>query len=128
MNRSQIPQVAVAKKAAATKASGKKTGGTPAAIVDRNHKCRTKAALAGEASAKPERQGHPENLSCRLLSKAEVLAIVGVSFPTIWSWMRAGKFPRARISGSGRNSKSVWRSDEVEQWLAQLPVRKLKGD
>jgi predicted DNA-binding transcriptional regulator AlpA len=35
----------------------------------------------------------------RLLCKVEVLAIAGVSFPTIWAWMRDGKFPRARIVG-----------------------------
>jgi predicted DNA-binding transcriptional regulator AlpA len=64
----------------------------------------------------------------RLLNKSEVLRITGVSFPTVWSWMRAGKFPRARVSGGGSKSKSVWRSDEVEQWLADLPMRRLKGD
>jgi predicted DNA-binding transcriptional regulator AlpA len=69
-----------------------------------------------------------QNPSCRLLSKAQVCAIAGVTFPTIWAWMRAGKFPRARKAGVGNNGKSVWRSDEVEQWLADLPVRRLKGD
>ena len=64
----------------------------------------------------------------RLLDKAEVCAIAGVTFPTIWAWMRKGKFPRARIAASGDNSKSVWLSTEVEQWLAALPVRPLKGD
>jgi hypothetical protein len=38
------------------------------------------------------------------------------------------EFPRARIVGQGPSSKSVWRSDEIEAWLAELPVRKLKGD
>jgi predicted DNA-binding transcriptional regulator AlpA len=59
-----------------------------------------------------------------LLDKAEVCAITNVTFPTIWSWMRAGTFPRSRVVGG----KSMWRSDEVEQWLASLPVRALKGD
>jgi predicted DNA-binding transcriptional regulator AlpA len=30
----------------------------------------------------------------RLLSKAEVIDRTGKSFVTIWTWMRAGKFPR----------------------------------
>jgi predicted DNA-binding transcriptional regulator AlpA len=60
----------------------------------------------------------------RLLSKSEVLAITGVSYPTIWAWMRAGKFPRSRIVGG----KSMWLSTEIEEWLAALPVRPLKGD
>ncbi len=60
----------------------------------------------------------------RLLAKAEILDITGVSFPTIWAWMRAGKFPRSRIVGG----KSMWFSTEVDAWLAALPVRPLKGD
>jgi predicted DNA-binding transcriptional regulator AlpA len=60
----------------------------------------------------------------RLLDKAEVLAIVNVSFPTVWAWMRAGTFPRSRIVGG----KSMWLSTDIEQWLATLPVRPLKGD
>jgi predicted DNA-binding transcriptional regulator AlpA len=59
-----------------------------------------------------------------LLSKAEVCSIIGVSFPTIWTWMRAGSFPRSRVVGG----KSMWRSDEIDQWLDGLQVRQLKGD
>jgi predicted DNA-binding transcriptional regulator AlpA len=62
--------------------------------------------------------------SGRLLDKAEVCRIANVTYPTLWSWMRGGKFPRARIVGG----KSMWVSTEVEVWLASLPVRKLKGD
>ncbi len=64
----------------------------------------------------------------RLLDKAEILALTGMSFPTIWSWMRAGRFPRSRVIGRGANSKSVWRSDEVGRWLDALLLRELKGD
>jgi predicted DNA-binding transcriptional regulator AlpA len=63
-------------------------------------------------------------LGARLLSKREVLAIVGVSYPTLWSMMRAGTFPRSRVVGG----KSMWLSSEIEAWLAALPVRQLKGD
>jgi predicted DNA-binding transcriptional regulator AlpA len=66
----------------------------------------------------------PNPPALRLLCKREVLAIVGATYPTIWEWMRAGKFPRGRIVGG----KSKWRSDEIEQWLADLPLRPLKGD
>jgi predicted DNA-binding transcriptional regulator AlpA len=62
--------------------------------------------------------------SIRLLDKTEVLAITNVTFPTVWLWMREGRFPRSRIVGG----KSMWLSNEVEAWLAALPVRKLKGD
>jgi predicted DNA-binding transcriptional regulator AlpA len=60
----------------------------------------------------------------RLLDKHEVCAIAGVSFPTIWTWMRGDNFPRSRVVGG----KSVWLSSEIDAWLAQLPVRRLKGD
>jgi predicted DNA-binding transcriptional regulator AlpA len=60
----------------------------------------------------------------RLLGKSEVIAITGVSFPTLWTWMRAGTFPRSRAVGG----QSKWRSDEIDEWLANLPVRALKGD
>lgn len=60
----------------------------------------------------------------RLLDKAEVCRVANVTFPTIWSWMRAGKFPRARIVGG----KSMWLTSEIDAWLAALPIRPLKGD
>jgi predicted DNA-binding transcriptional regulator AlpA len=63
-----------------------------------------------------------ESLTPRLLSKHEVVALTGATFPTIWAWMRAGKFPRSRIVGG----KSMWLSTEVEGWMARLPLRPLK--
>ena len=67
----------------------------------------------------------PPSLVLRLLAKPEVLLIAGgISYPTLWSWMRAGTFPRSRIVGG----KSMWRSDEVQAWLDALPLRPLKGD
>jgi predicted DNA-binding transcriptional regulator AlpA len=60
----------------------------------------------------------------RMLDKPDVLEIVPVSFPTIWTWMIAGKFPRSYAIGS----KSFWRSDEIEAWLSALKHRRLKGD
>ena len=35
----------------------------------------------------------------RLLSRAEVLEIVGVTYPTLWAWVRDGHFPAARVLG-----------------------------
>ncbi len=60
----------------------------------------------------------------RLLDKAAVMAIANASFPTLWQWMREGKFPRARTVGG----RSMWLSTEIDAWLAGLPVRPLKGD
>ena len=60
----------------------------------------------------------------RLVFKAELLERLGISFPTLWKWMREGTFPRARQCGG----KSCWLSNEVDEWIAALPVRRLKGD
>ncbi len=35
----------------------------------------------------------------KLISKPEVIDKVGVSYPTLWDWMRKGKFPRSRQLG-----------------------------
>jgi predicted DNA-binding transcriptional regulator AlpA len=60
----------------------------------------------------------------RLLDPHEVCEIVGASYPTLWTWMRAGKFPRGRIFGG----KTKWISTEIADFMANLPMRRLKGD
>jgi predicted DNA-binding transcriptional regulator AlpA len=60
----------------------------------------------------------------RLLSRPEVMRIVGVTYPTLWAWMRAGTFPRSVVIGG----KSAWIASEIEDWLANLPRSRLKGD
>jgi predicted DNA-binding transcriptional regulator AlpA len=60
----------------------------------------------------------------RFLSKAEVLESTGRTYPTIWAWGRADKFPRARQLGN----RPMWIESEVDQWIQALPIRKLKGD
>jgi predicted DNA-binding transcriptional regulator AlpA len=60
----------------------------------------------------------------RLLSRAEVLELVGVSAPTLWLWQRQGRFPRSK----SLNGKVVWRSDVIERFVAALPTTRLKGD
>jgi predicted DNA-binding transcriptional regulator AlpA len=82
-----------------------------------------RAAFAKKAAA---RKASAENVAqpVRLLNKREILAITGLTFPTIWKMMRAGTFPRSRVVGQ----KSLWLSTDLEQWLAGLPIRRLKGD
>ena len=60
----------------------------------------------------------------RIVSKPEVLDRVGVTYPTLWAWMREGKFPRSRALGG----KSCWLESEIEEWITSRPVRRLKGD
>jgi predicted DNA-binding transcriptional regulator AlpA len=70
------------------------------------------------------RYGEGKTGQVRLMSKLEVCDVVGVSFPTLWQWMRDGKFPRSRELGG----KTCWLASEVEQWIIDRPVRRLKGD
>ncbi len=60
----------------------------------------------------------------RFISKAEVLDRVAASYPSVWQWMRDGKFPRSRELGG----KSVWLESEIEAWINARPRRRLKGD
>jgi prophage regulatory protein len=60
----------------------------------------------------------------RFISKKELLARVGASYPSIWQWMREGKFPRSRELGG----RAAWLECEIEAWIVNRPVRRLKGD
>jgi predicted DNA-binding transcriptional regulator AlpA len=60
----------------------------------------------------------------RLMGKPEVLRITGVTFPTLWRWMKEGKFPRSRALGG----KSVWIENEIADWIANRPVILFKGE
>jgi predicted DNA-binding transcriptional regulator AlpA len=59
----------------------------------------------------------------RLLSRREVCERIGVSYPTLWSWMRLGKFPRSRVMNGG---KICWLESDIEAWIRGLPVQTLK--
>jgi predicted DNA-binding transcriptional regulator AlpA len=60
----------------------------------------------------------------RLMSRREVMERVTISYPKIWQMMRDGKFPRGRELGG----KIVWLETEIDGWIAQLPVKPLKGE
>ena len=79
-----------------------------------------RVARATSADILPAREPAPD----RLVFKGELLERTGLSFPTIWSMMRKGEFPRSRVVGG----KSAWLAREVDSWFAALPRRRLKGD
>jgi predicted DNA-binding transcriptional regulator AlpA len=88
-----------------------------------------KAWLQQDALASPlENQIPPEPLKPpalrQLLDRVEVCEMIGTSYPTLWAWMVAGKFPRNRIVGG----KSKWLAAEIYEWIRTLPVRRIKGD
>ncbi len=50
----------------------------------------------------------------RIIRKPELLAMLGVSDPSLWRWERAGNFPkRLRLGGSACG----WLKSEVDNWL-----------
>jgi predicted DNA-binding transcriptional regulator AlpA len=60
----------------------------------------------------------------QLLSRHQVCAMTRLSYPLIWARMRQGTFPRSRSVGGC----AYWLRHEVENWIMELPVRRLKGD
>jgi predicted DNA-binding transcriptional regulator AlpA len=92
-----------------------------------------KAAFLHAANAASRRATYPtslqeENLKAqvaadayeeRLLTKVQVLARVGVTFPPLWKMMRKGQFPQARFL----LHKTVWLEREADHWIRNLPLR-----
>ena len=68
--------------------------------------------------------GTESKITEKLIYRSEVLEITGFSYPTLWEWMRKGTFPRSIEVGGG----VAWWQSEFEEWLANLPRRRLKGD
>jgi predicted DNA-binding transcriptional regulator AlpA len=60
----------------------------------------------------------------KLIGKSTVLERVPVTYPTIWSLMKKGLFPRSRILGG----KICWLESEIDQWMEELPKRRFKGE
>jgi predicted DNA-binding transcriptional regulator AlpA len=63
----------------------------------------------------------------RLIYKPELLRLIGVSYSSIFAWMRAGKFPLAReIGPGGQSTRVAWIEAEVLAWLSARPQRRVK--
>ena len=118
-------RAAFAKKAANVKAAKPTAGALALDLIEANQALAAKPLARGEHDDRSVRAAGapPARLGDYLVSKRDVLAITNVTFPTIWAWMRAGKFPRARVVGG----KSMWLNTDIEAWLATLPVRKPQG-
>jgi predicted DNA-binding transcriptional regulator AlpA len=60
----------------------------------------------------------------KFLTREEVLALIGVSYVTLWTWIRDGKFPPAReLVGDAKRNRIVWIESEVQAWMASRPKR-----
>jgi predicted DNA-binding transcriptional regulator AlpA len=51
-----------------------------------------------------------------------LIKIGGLSYTTVWAWMKAGTFPRSRTVGG----KTVWIEDEVDRWMRSRTLSTLK--
>ena len=58
------------------------------------------------------------------LSKAQVLKKIPITGPTLWAWVRAGKFPRPRAVSP---NTTVWLAAEVVEWMRARPLRTYKA-
>jgi len=55
----------------------------------------------------------------RYVHQREVLAILGISRPTLWEWRRSGLFPQPRRLGP---STMAWPIEEIREWQASRPT------
>jgi prophage regulatory protein len=83
---------------------------------------RREPAVAKKTSARvgANEAGQPPPI--RFVFKPEVLDRTGMTYPTLWAWMRKGEFPQSYDVGG----KVAWRENEIDAWCASRPVRKLK--
>ena len=63
----------------------------------------------------------------RLLTKGEVLELIGVTYPCLWTWIKNGKFPAGRSIGNGKKGHVAWIESEVNDWILSRPRRLPKG-
>jgi predicted DNA-binding transcriptional regulator AlpA len=116
-------QVAVAKKAAELKTEGEAKRPKPYWL-SRPQTLPPKPEVERPSAPERERAADRSQGPPRLLSKAEVCAFVGATYPTVWKMMTAKRFPHPRVVGG----KSMWLAGEIEGWMQALPQRRLKGD
>ena len=63
----------------------------------------------------------------RLLTDQQVIQITNIPRSTMYELMKRGSFPR-QVSlinplTKKRNSKSLWRLSDVQDWIRSLPIR-----
>ena len=80
--------------------------------------------MTAKQKGRPGTRADEQRSLDRLIFRNELIDIVGVSYVTVWSWMRAGTFPRGRDIGG----RTAWIESEIAAWIASRPIRRLKGD
>ena len=67
----------------------------------------------------------------RFLTKAQCLALLGISATSLWELQVKADFPRARVLHSdptGTAGRSLFFAHEVEAWMLSRPTRVLRSD
>ena len=72
---------------------------------------------------RPNNDAAAEQPTLVFLSKAQVLKKIPVTAPTLWAWVRAGKFPRPRAISP---NKTVWVGSEFDELMRSRPLRNYK--
>ena len=78
----------------------------------------------GTTSDEPDNNKPVDKPNIKILTKRQVLDRVPLSYPSIWSMMKKGTFPRSRELSEERIG---WIEAEIDNWIANLPVRAI-GD
>jgi predicted DNA-binding transcriptional regulator AlpA len=101
----------------------RRKSGKPRPVAARPEVDERKALAATARAAKSEipfiAKPPPPDQPRRFVYKAELLERLGVSFPSIWTWMRKGLFPLS----IDLNGRTAWFEHEIEQWLDERPRR-----
>ena len=80
--------------------------------------------MVTEQTSEPARK-REEPIAGHLLSKREVLALVPLSYPTIWAMMRKGTFPLS-IKLDSTGTKIAWHAGEIQAWILSRERVQLK--
>jgi predicted DNA-binding transcriptional regulator AlpA len=120
----ELPDVAAtAENAVATVVAVERTAKTKPARAQTRSKTRLskKQAPPKKRHIKSEARDKPR---VKLIGRKELLERVPISYPVCWRLMNEGKFPRSRQIGG----KSFWIEREIDEYLDNLPLVKLKSD
>jgi predicted DNA-binding transcriptional regulator AlpA len=69
-----------------------------------------------------ERARARTGLAAALLDRHQIVALTGVSYPSLWKMACRGAFPKGRTL----SYKTVWLKSEIDAWIAALPVSPIR--
>jgi predicted DNA-binding transcriptional regulator AlpA len=72
----------------------------------------------------------PSEPSLKLISRETLLEKIGVTYPTVWAWVRDKHFPAARVLGkdNGGKGRIAWVESEVDEWINSRPRQQPKNN